>query len=84
MILNILGAAALGHLGAEFLSQFERLPQKPFKCNMCLTFWLSILPFVYIYGYDGLLASALASIVSELIYKYLWHQKTYSGLKTTC
>jgi hypothetical protein len=42
------------------------------------------LPFVYIYGYDGLLAAALASIVSELIYKYLWHKKTYSGLKTTC
>ena len=71
MILNILGAAALGHLVADFLAQFEWLPQKPFKCNMCMSFWLSIVPFVYIYGYDGLMMAACASITSELIYKYL-------------
>lgn len=70
-IINILGAACLGHLGADFLSQFDILPNKPFKCNMCLTFWLSIMPFIYIYGWTGLMMAALASITSELIYKYL-------------
>ena len=70
-IINILGAAALGHLGADFLERFTWLPSKPFKCNMCLSFWLSIGPFVYIYGYEGLLMAALAGIVSELIYKLL-------------
>lgn len=70
-IINILGAAALGHLGADFLERFTWLPNKPFKCNMCLSFWLSIGPFVYIYGYEGLLMAALAGIVSELIYKLL-------------
>jgi len=71
LLINILGAACLGHLGADFLAQFDRLPSKPFKCNMCLTFWLSILPFIYIYGYTGLMMAALASIISELIYKHL-------------
>lgn len=71
ILINILGAACLGHIGADFLAQFEWLPAKPFKCNMCLTFWLSILPFIYIYGYEGLLMAALASVTSELIYKYL-------------
>ena len=70
-LINILGAAALGHLGADFFERFESLPPKPFKCNMCLTFWLNIGPLVYIYGYDGLMMAACASIVSELIYKYL-------------
>lgn len=68
-ILTILGAASLGHLGADFFEQFDRLPAKPFKCNMCLSFWLSIGPLVYIYGYQGMLYAALAAIVSELIYK---------------
>lgn len=71
ILLNILGMAALGHLAADLAEHIDRLPQKPFKCNMCMTFWLSILPFVYIYGWNGLMMAAVASIVSELIYKYL-------------
>lgn len=69
ILLNILGAAALGHLAADFTERFAALPDKPFKCNMCMTWWLSILPFIYIYGYEGMLYTALAAITSELIYK---------------
>ena len=69
IILQILGLAALGHLAAEFFSQFDKLPNKPMKCNLCITFWLGILPLVYIHGYNGLFATAIASITSELIYR---------------
>lgn len=68
-IIHILGAACLGHMAADLLSQFERLPDKPFKCNMCMTFWLSITPFIFIYGADSIFISAIAAIISEIIYK---------------
>lgn len=71
MILEIIGLASLGHLAADFFSQFDKLPNKPFKCNMCATFWLAIAPMVYLHGYQGLLASAIASITSELIYRII-------------
>lgn len=71
LIISILGAAGLGHLVADFLSQFDRLPEKPCKCNMCMTFWLNVGPFIFLYGYEGVLYAALASIVSELYLRYL-------------
>ena len=71
LILSILGAAGLGHLGADFLSRYDWLPDKPFKCNLCLTFWLNVIPFIFLYGYRGILYAALASIISELYLKIL-------------
>jgi len=71
MILEILGLASLGHLAADFFSQFDRLPNKPMKCNMCATFWLGIAPMIYLHGYRGLLVTAIASIVSEIIYRVI-------------
>lgn len=71
LIINILGAAALGFLGAEFLTRFEWLPDKPFKCNMCLTFWLTVVPFAYLYGYQGFLMAALAALISEIMYRWI-------------
>jgi hypothetical protein len=71
LIFNILGAAALGHLGADFLNRYEWLPQKPFKCNMCLSFWLSITPFIFLYSGYGIWYAALSGIISELYFKYL-------------
>lgn len=71
LLISILGAAGLGHLAADFFSQFERLPDKPMKCNMCMTFWLNVGPFIFLYGWRGVLYAALASIVSELYLKIL-------------
>jgi len=71
LIISILGAAGLGHLGADFLSRYEWLWDKPFKCNMCLTFWLSFTPFIFQNGYEGIFYAALASIISELYFKYI-------------
>lgn len=71
LVISILGAAALGHLGADFLQRFSWLPNKPFKCNMCLTFWLNVIPFIFLYSGYGIWYAACASIVSELYFKYL-------------
>lgn len=71
MILLILGMASLGHLGADLLSTFDRLPNKPFKCNMCLTFWLTLLPAIIEYQWYGILIAAISGITSELIYRLI-------------
>lgn len=71
MILFILGMACVGHILTDFLEQFDRLPNKPFKCNLCLTTWLSLVPAIYIYGWEGPLIAAIAGVVSETIYKKL-------------
>lgn len=71
MILQILGFASLAHLGADFLSQFDRLPNKPFKCNMCSGFWYSIGPFIALYGWEGILLSSITGILSEAIYRII-------------
>jgi len=71
LILSILGAAGLGHLAADFLNGFSWLPDKPCKCNMCMTFWLNVGPFIFIYEWEGILYAALASIISELYLKIL-------------
>jgi len=71
MILEILGFASLAHLGAEFLSRYDWLPDKPFKCNLCSGFWYSIGPFLALYGWKGILIAGMTGIISEALYKIL-------------
>lgn len=71
LIIVILGCASLGHMGADVLSKFDWLWDQPFKCNMCLTFWMCIVPLMVEYGVEGILIAALSSIVSELIFKII-------------
>lgn len=71
LIISILGAAALGHLAADFNQQWSWMPDKPMKCNMCMSFWISVIPFIYISGYEGILHAALAGVISEFYLKYL-------------
>jgi hypothetical protein len=71
LILSILGAAGLGHMAADFNQRFDWMPDKPMKCNMCITFWLNCIPFILLYGWQGILYTALASIVSEFYLKQL-------------
>ena len=70
ILITIIGFACLGHMSADFFTQFEKLPNKPFKCNMCSTFWISIGFLIFNYGWEGILIAAIAAITSELIYKY--------------
>ena len=71
IIVEIIGLAMIGHMSAELFSHFDSLPDKPMKCNMCLTFWLSIAPFVLEHGWIGVGMAGCASLTSELIYKLI-------------
>ena len=63
--------ACIGHILADFLEQFDKLSNKPWKCNLCLTTWLTLLPAMVLYGWKGILVAAIAGVVSETIYKKL-------------
>lgn len=72
MIFEIIGFASLGHLVVDLIETIDKknlLPQKPFKCDLCLSFYLSVLPFIDMYGFKGILAAAITGVTSELIFK---------------
>lgn len=73
-IVNILGSAFLAVLLLDLIDTIDtksKLPQKPFKCALCLGYWSSILPMLLIYGYKGIYVSAIVSIVTELTDRFL-------------
>jgi hypothetical protein len=73
MILQILGFACLAHLAAEFFGSINlpEIPDQPFKCNLCMGYWLSVIPFVIQWGLIGFLLAAITGVASETIYKIL-------------
>jgi hypothetical protein len=72
LILQIIGFACLGHLVTDFISSFDlkELPDKPFRCEMCLTYWLSIIPLMVQFGFKGILYAAISSILANIIFNY--------------
>jgi len=72
LILQIIGFACLGHLVTDFITHFHlpELPEKPFKCDMCMTYWISIIPLMVQFGARGCLYAAMASILANIIFKY--------------
>jgi len=70
MIFNILGLAALAHLMVDIF-QYLEINFKPFNCNLCMGFWLSLFPLVIQYGNDGFLAAAMTGVTSEVIYRLI-------------
>jgi len=71
MIFNIIGLAAFSHLAVEFFTSHLEINTKPFSCNLCMGFWVSLFPLVIQYGNDGFLAAALTGVTSEAIYSIL-------------
>lgn len=69
IIFQIIGFASLGHVLADFFTELG-WTKKPFGCNLCLTSWIAIIPLVVQFGWYGFLASYIAGVVSELIYKF--------------
>ncbi len=72
LILQIIGFACLGHLVTDFISHFDlpELPNKPFRCDMCMTYWIAIIPMCVQFGPRGILYAAISSIVANIIFKY--------------
>ena len=71
IIIEILGMACLGHMAVDFLQSLDKpfFDRKPFNCEMCLTFWLSVGYFIADYGLFGVPVAALTGVVADLIYR---------------
>ena len=72
MSIEILGMACLGHMAVDFISNLDTrdiLPNKPFKCDMCLTFWLALGWFIAEWGTLGIFMAAISGILADLIYR---------------
>jgi len=72
-LIELLAFGSLAHLIVEFLqgTELNVFKHKPFSCNLCMGYWVSIIPFTYWYGFFGIALAATAGIVSDLIYKTL-------------
>ena len=72
LIVLIIGFAALAHLIVVFIVTFDKdwIPTKPFKCDKCFAFWISIGPMLIQYGPTGILYSACIAILAQIIFKY--------------
>ena len=53
------------------LDKEDDLPAKPFKCDMCLTYWMSVVPLCIQFGPVGILYAAIAGVTANIIYKYI-------------
>ena len=70
LILQIIGFACLAHLTVDFISHLDtQLPEKPFKCDMCMGYWISIVPFFIQFGIYAILYSAITGVLANYIYK---------------
>jgi len=70
MMLFILGFASLTHLLVDFISTLDtRLPNKPFKCDLCMGFWISVIPALIQYNLTGVLVAAITAITADLIFR---------------
>jgi hypothetical protein len=71
LLIQILGFACLGNLAADLNEQFEKLPMKPFKCSMCMGYWLSFIPFIWQFDLMGILYAAMTGIAAEILYRLI-------------
>lgn len=71
MILELIGYAALGTLAADFFATLDlpEIPNKPFKCDMCMGFWISIIPLTICYGLIGVLYAATSGVLADVLFR---------------
>ena len=73
IIIQIIGFACLAHIVTDFITHFNlpQLPDKPFRCDMCIAWWISIVPLMMQFGFMGILYAAITAVTANLIYKYI-------------
>lgn len=73
IIIQIIGFACLGHIVTDFIAHWNlpKLPDKPFRCDMCMTYWISIIPLIVQFGLIGILYAAISSVTANIIFKYI-------------
>ena len=72
MILQLIGWACVAHLAVDFISELdsnETLPYKPFKCDMCFGYWISVIPLVYQTGLVGFLYAGIVGVLADFIFR---------------
>ena len=72
MMLELLGWACVAHIAVDFITELdvkERLPIKPFKCDMCFGYWISVIPLVYSHGLNGFLYAGIVGILADVIFR---------------
>lgn len=77
LLIKLLGIAALGSMLQEFepyqkVTERLGMPDKPFRCTVCATFWYSVGVLVSIYGIEGVVYAAFSAAASEIIDQLLW------------
>lgn len=73
-ILQIIGFACLGYLIVDLVVTLDKeddLPNKPFKCEMCLTYWISVIPMCIQFGLIGIVYAAISAVTANIMYKYI-------------
>jgi|14_taG_2_1085336.scaffolds.fasta_scaffold04544_3 hypothetical protein len=72
-IVQVIGFACMANILVDFISHFNmpRVPDKPFRCDMCMGVWISIIPFCMQFGWAGLLYASITGISANLLYKYI-------------
>lgn len=78
LLIKLLGVAGLGLMLQDFtpyitITKRLKMPDKPFRCTLCATFWYSAGPLLAIYGYTGLVYAGFSALIAELIDKRLWN-----------
>lgn len=74
VLLDILGLACIALLIVDLIDTIDTrdwVPQKPFKCSLCMGFWVSSIPLMVMYGFRGLIYAGIASLTTELIDRHL-------------
>ena len=72
MILQIIGFTALTHLVVDFINHLDvdnRLDNKPWKCDMCMGYWISLFPLTIQYGLQGILAASVVGVLSDVLFR---------------
>ena len=71
-LITILGLACFAHLLVDFLQELDIqfFQQKPFNCELCMGFWLSIGILCGIHGWIGVPMAAITGVLADVIYRW--------------
>ena len=70
-LITILGLACFAHLLVDFLQELDIqfFQQKPFNCELCMGFWLSIGILCGMHGWIGVPMAAITGVLADVIYR---------------
>jgi hypothetical protein len=70
-LVTILGVWAIANVIVGILALHKKYPVlnfKPINCELCLTWWIGLAVLIPKYGFDGILYSAIATMINYYTY----------------